>query len=56
MKRGIRTHTQFIETLETYEDMQKVLEWLENQADKRSLMIKDYMERELKLKSLLIVV
>lgn len=47
-REGIKTHTQFIETLETYKDMQKVLEWLEKQGDKRSLTIKEHMERNLR--------
>jgi len=46
-REGLKSHAQFLETLEAHKDVEKILRWLEDQGDERSLKIKEHMERKL---------
>jgi len=43
----LRTHADFIKILESHSDTKKILHWLEEQGDKRSLQIKEHIEKYL---------
>ncbi len=43
--KGLKSHKKFIETLESNDKKEKILNWLEEQVDEGSLQIKEYMEK-----------
>ncbi|KAF5432017.1 hypothetical protein C5S39_04550 [Candidatus Methanophagaceae archaeon] len=44
-KEGLRKHDKFIKAIESYNEREKVLDWLEEQGDKKSLKIRDQMKQ-----------
>jgi len=44
-KEGLKNHAQLIEAIESYNEIEKVLVWLEEHGDKKSLEIRDQMKQ-----------
>ncbi|VVB55994.1 Uncharacterised protein [uncultured archaeon] len=42
--KGLKNHSKFIATLDSYDKREQVINWLNKQTDVRSSQIKDYME------------